>query len=191
MIGDLDSPRLVPPVHEGDHVLGPETAPVTFVEYGDYECPFCGAAQASVREVLSSGGDSIRFAFRHFPLSEVHPHARLAAEAAEAAAAQGRFWQMHEVLFANQQALMPADLLKYAAAIGLEIDRFAADLEGHRYALVVREHFLSGLRSGVNGTPTFFVNGVRHNGAYDAESLLDAVARAGAPVRGALGSPLP
>jgi Na+:H+ antiporter, NhaA family len=181
VIGDLDTPRLVPPVHEGDHVLGHATAPVTLVEYGDYECPFCGAAQASVQEVLRSGGDSIRFAFRHFPLSEVHPHARLAAEAAEAAAAQGRFWQMHEVLFANQQALMPTDLLTYAAAIGLDMGQFAADLEGHRYASVVREHFLSGLRSGVNGTPTFFVNGFRHNGAYDAESLLNAVARESAP----------
>ena len=181
MIGELDTPRLVPPVHEGDHVLGHATAPVTLVEYGDYECPFCGAAQANVREVLRSAGDSIRFAFRHFPLSEVHPHARLAAEAAEAAAAQGRFWQMHELLFANQKALMPTDLLTYAAAIGLDMGQFAADLEGHRYASVVREQFLSGLRSGVNGTPTFFVNGFRHNGAYDVESLLNAVARDGAP----------
>jgi protein-disulfide isomerase len=114
-------------------------------------------------------------------LSEVHPHARLAAEAAEAAAAQGRFWQMHELLFANQKALMPTDLLTYAAAIGLDMGQFAADLEGHRYASVVREQFLSGLRSGVNGTPTFFVNGFRHNGAYDVESLLNAVARDGAP----------
>ena len=176
MIGDLDIPRLVPPVHEGDHMVGHAPAPVTLVEYGDYECPFCAAAQPNVREVLRSGGDSICFAFRHFPLSEVHPRARLAAEAAEAAAAQGRFWQMHELLFANQQALMPADLLTYAAAIRLDIDRFAADLEGHRYAPAVREHFLSGLRSGVNGTPTFFVNGLRHNGAYDLESLLNAVA---------------
>jgi protein-disulfide isomerase len=181
VIGDLDTPRLVPPVHEGDHILGHAPAPVTLVEYGDYECPFCAAAQANVREVLRSGGDSICFAFRHFPLSEVHPHARLAAEAAEAAAAQGRFWQMHELLFANQQALMAADLLTYAAAIGLDIDQFAADLEEHRYASVVREHFLSGLRSGVNGTPTFFVNGLRHNGAYDLESLRKAVALASAP----------
>jgi protein-disulfide isomerase len=181
MIGDLDTPRLVPPVHDGDHTLGRPSAPVTLVEYGDYECPFCAAAHLNVREVLRLGGDAIRFAFRHFPLSEIHPHAELAAEAAEAAGAQGRFWQMHELLFANQQALLPADLLTYAAAIGLDIADFAADLELHRHASVVHEHFLSGLRSGVNGTPTFFVNGLRHNGGYDLQSLLNAVALAGAP----------
>jgi protein-disulfide isomerase len=181
MIGDLDTPRLVPPVHDGDHTLGPASAPVTLVEYGDYECPFCAAAQANVREVLRLGGDSIRFAFRHFPLSQIHPHAPLAAEAAEAAGAQGQFWQMHELLFANQHALMPADLLAYAAAIGLDLAHFAADLEQHRYTSVVREHFLSGLRSGVNGTPTFFVNGLRHNGGYDLPSLLNAVALAATP----------
>jgi protein-disulfide isomerase len=181
MIGDLDTPRLVPPIHAGDHTLGPDDAPVTLVEYGDYECPFCGAAQPTVREVLRIGGDRLRFAFRHFPLGEVHPHARLAAEAAEAAGAQGRFWQMHELLFANQQALTPADLLSYAAAIGLDVARFTADLEQHAYAPVVREHFLSGLRSGVNGTPTFFVNGLRHDGGYDLRSLLEAVVLAGTP----------
>jgi protein-disulfide isomerase len=181
MMGDLDTPRLVPPVHDGDHTLGRASAPVTLVEYGDYECPFCGAAQPNVREVLRLGGDNVRFAFRHFPLSQVHPHAQLAAEAAHAAGAQGRFWQMHELLFATQQALMPADLLTYAAALGLDVARFTADLEQHRYAFVVREHFLSGLRSGVNGTPTFFVNGLRHNGGYDLESLLNAVVLAGTP----------
>jgi protein-disulfide isomerase len=181
MIGDVDTPRLVPPVHDGDHTLGPASAPVTLVEYGDYECPFCGAAQPSVREVLRIAGESIRFAFRHFPLSEVHPHAKLAAEAAEAAGAQGRFWQMHELLFANQHALMPAHLLTYAAAIRIDVARFTADLEQHRYSAVVREHFLSGLRSGVNGTPAFFVNGLRHDGGYDVQSLLSAVALAGAP----------
>jgi protein-disulfide isomerase len=182
MIDDIDTPRLVPPIHDGDHTLGPASAPVTLVEYGDYECPFCGAAQPNVREVLSIAGDNIRFAFRHFPLSEIHPHARLASEAAEAAGAQGQFWRMHEVLFANQQALGPADLLTYAAALGLDIAQFTEDLEQHRYAPVVREHFLSGLRSGVNGTPAFFVNGLRHNGGYDLESLLSAVVLAGAPV---------
>jgi protein-disulfide isomerase len=181
MIGDLDTPRLVPPVHDGDHTLGPASAPVTFVEYGDYECPFCGAAQPTVQEMLRSGGDRIRFAFRHFPLSDVHPHARLAAEAAEAAGAQGRFWRMHEVLFANQRALTAADLLSYAAAIGLDVARFTAELERHVPASVVREHFMSGLRSGVNGTPTFFVNGLRHDGGDDLQSLLGAVALAGAP----------
>jgi protein-disulfide isomerase len=180
VIGDLDTPRLVPPVHDNDHTLGRASAPVTLAEYGDYECPFCGAAHRNVREVLRLGGDSIRFAYRHFPLS-IHPHAELAAEAAEAAGAQGRFWQMHDVLFTNQQALSPADLLTYAAAIRLDIADFTADLEQHRYTSVVREHFLSGLRSGVNGTPTFFVNGLRHHGGYDLQSLLNAVALAGTP----------
>ena len=133
-----------------------------------------------MKEVLRVAGDSILFAFRHFPLSEIHPHAALAAEAAEAAGAQGRFWEMHDLLFANQQALTAPDLLRYAGSIGLDLARFAADLEEHRYARVVREHFASGLRSGVNGTPTFFVNGLRHDGAYDLRSLLAAVALAGA-----------
>jgi protein-disulfide isomerase len=177
---DVATPRLTPPVHDGDHTLGPASAPVTLVEYGDYECPFCGAAQPSVREVLRLAGDGIRFAFRHFPLSNIHPHAMLAAEAAEAAAAQARFWQMHEMLFAHQQALAPADLLRYAAAIGLDVERFTDDLEQHRYTPVVREHFLSGLKSGVNGTPSFFVNGARHDGGYDLQSLLNAVALAAA-----------
>jgi protein-disulfide isomerase len=181
MIADPDTPQLIPPVHEGDHTLGPASAPVTLVEYGDYECPFCGAAQPSVREVLRIAGDSILFAFRHFPLSEIHPHATLAAEAAEAAGAQGRFWQMHELLFANQHALTPANLVTYAAVIGCDVDQFTADLEEHRFSAVVREHFLSGLRSGVNGTPTFFVNGVRHEGGYDVPSLLNSITLAGAP----------
>lgn len=181
MIGDLATPVLVPPVHDGDHTLGPASAPVTLVEFGDYECPFCGAAQQSVREVLRVGGNRIRFAFRHFPLGEIHPHAKLAAEAAEAAGAQGRFWEMHELLFANQRALRPGDLLQHAAAVGLDLTRFAAELEQHRHAAAVRQHFLSGLRSGVNGTPSFFVNDVRHDGGYDVESLLSAVAFAGEP----------
>jgi protein-disulfide isomerase len=178
---DADIPRLVPPLDEGDHTLGPEAAPVTLVEYGDYECPFCGAAQPNVKAVLRIAGDRILFAFRHFPLSEIHPHAALAAEAAEAAGAQGQFWRMHDLLFANQRALEAPDLLRYADAIGLELARFAADLEEHRYRRVVREHFVSGLRSGVNGTPTFFVNGLRHDGGYDVQSLLSGVALAGAP----------
>jgi protein-disulfide isomerase len=182
MIGDTDAPRLVPPVHEGDHTVGPASAPVTLVEYGDYECPFCGAAQPNVREVLHRSGNGIRFVFRHFPLTRIHPHAGLAAEAAEAAAAQGRFWQMHQLLFANQTALTPPDLVTYATALGLDTAQFVADLEEHRYAPVVREHFMGGLRSGVNGTPTFFVNGLRHDGGFDVGSLLNAVALAGAPV---------
>ena len=171
----LERPRLTVPVSERDHVLGPATAPVTFVEYGDYECPFCGAAHRSVEQVLQVMGNDLRFAFRHFPLSQIHPHAYQAAEAAEAAGAQGRFWEMHELLFENQDRLGLRDLIGYAGALGLDLERFVTDLRGHAHAGRLREDFLSGVRSGVNGTPTFFVNGLRHDGGYDVEVLLEAL----------------
>jgi protein-disulfide isomerase len=120
-------------------------------------------------------GDELRFAFRHFPLSQIHLHAYQAAEAAEAAGAQGSFWEMHDMLFENQSRLSTQDLLAYAAALGLELEPFAEDLAEHRHAPKIRDDFLSGVRSGVNGTPTFFINGVRHNGGYDLASLLEAV----------------
>jgi protein-disulfide isomerase len=168
-------PRLTVPVNERDHVVGPETAPVTMVEYGDYECPFCGAAHPIVKALQKALGDNLRFAFRHFPLSQIHPHSFQAAEAAEAAGAQGHFWEMHDMIFEHQDRLSTQDLLAYASAIGLALERFAEDLAEHRHASKVRENFLSGVRSGVNGTPTFFVNGVRHDGGYDLQSLLGAV----------------
>jgi protein-disulfide isomerase len=120
-------------------------------------------------------GDDLRFAYRHFPLSQIHPHAYQAAEAAEAAGAQGRFWEMHDLLFANQDRLGLRDLIGYAAALDLDLERFVTDLRGHAYAGRLREDFLSGVRSGVNGTPTFFVNGMRHDGGYDLEALLEAL----------------
>jgi protein-disulfide isomerase len=120
-------------------------------------------------------GDELRFAYRHFPLTQIHPHAQQAAEAAEAAAVQGRFWELHDLLFTHQDRLTLQDLLGYAAALGLDVQRYALELENHVHAPRVREDFLSGVRSGVNGTPTFFVNGVRHNGGYDLESLLEAL----------------
>jgi protein-disulfide isomerase len=171
----LDRPRLTVPVSERDHVIGRETAPVTLLEYGDYECPYCAAAQPNVKQALSALGDDVRFAYRHFPLAQIHPHAALAAEAAEAAGAQGRFWEMHELLFANQQRLGPRDLLVDAERLGLDLNRFARDLDEHTFRPKVREDFMSGVRSGVNGTPTFFVNGVRHNGGYSAEELVEAI----------------
>jgi protein-disulfide isomerase len=171
----LERPRLTVPVSERDHVLGPATAPVTLVEYGDYECPFCGAAHRSVERVLQVMGNDLRFAFRHFPLSQIHPHAYQAAEAAEAAGAQGRFWEMHDLLFENQDRLGLRDLIGYAGALGLDLERFVTDLRGHAHAGRLREDFLSGVRSGVNGTPTFFVNGLRHDGGYDVEVLLEAL----------------
>jgi protein-disulfide isomerase len=171
----LHQPRLAAPVSERDHVIGPATAPVTLVEYGDYECPYCGAAHGSVKQILGALGDGVRFVFRNFPLSQIHPHAFQAANAAEAAGAQGDFWGMHDLLFENQRHLDTQSLLAYARALGLDLQRFGADLTQQTYATRVREDFLSGVRSGVNGTPTFFVNGVRHNGGYDPDSLLEAV----------------
>jgi protein-disulfide isomerase len=171
----LPPPRLTVPLNERDHVIGPETAPVTIVEYGDYECPYCGAAHPNVKALQKSLGDNLRFAYRHFPLSQIHLHSFQAAEAAEAAGAQGHFWEMHDVLFEHQNRLGTQDLLAYASALGLEPEPFAEDLVEHRHARRIREDFLSGVRSGVNGTPTFFVNGVRHDGGYDLRSLLEAV----------------
>ena len=166
---------LTVPVSERDHIQGPETAPVTLVEYGDFECPYCGAAHEVIREIQNRLGDEMRFVFRHFPLTNVHPHAEHAAEAAEAAGAQGSFWEMHDTLFENQQALDDAHLRAYARALNLDLPRFENELVTHAFRSRVREDFMSGVLSGVNGTPTFFINGVRHNGGYDLESLLAAV----------------
>ena len=168
----FERPRLTVPVGERDHVLGPATARVTLVEYGDYECPYCGAAQASVEQVRQVLGNELRFVFRHFPLSQIHPHAY---QAAEAAGAQGRFWEMHHLLFTNQDRLGLRDLIGYPGALSLDVERFVTDLRSHAHAGRLREDFLSGVRSGVNGTPTFFVNGIRHDGGYDAEALLEAL----------------
>jgi protein-disulfide isomerase len=167
--------QLTPPLSDEDHVAGPEDAPVTLVEYGDYECPHCGRAHPIVRQVQKAMGENLRFAFRHFPLREIHPHAERAAEAAEAAGAQGKFWPMHDLIFTNQDALEGADLLGYASALGLDGDRFAAELESGVHADRVRRDFRSGVRSGVNGTPTFFINGVRFEAPWDLPTLLAAV----------------
>jgi protein-disulfide isomerase len=174
----LDRPRLTVPVSARDHVRGPATAPVTLVEYGDFECPFCGAAHNSVNQVMQIIGDRMRFAYRHFPLTQIHPHAQQAAEAAEAAGTQDRFWEMHDLLFEHQDRLGTQYLLAYAAALKLDVERFALELDTHVHVPRIREDFLSGVRSGVNGTPTFFVNGIRHDGGYDLESLLTAVSAA-------------
>ena len=167
---------LVLPVStDRDHIQGPADAPVTLVEYGDYECPYCGAAYPIIKDVQAQIGDRLRFVFRNFPITTSHPRAEQAAEAAEAAAAQGGFWPMHDLLYENQQKLQDDDLRGYAARLGLDLDRFDSDLTRHVHATRVREDFMSGVRSGVNGTPTFYVNGVRHDGAYDTESLLAAL----------------
>jgi protein-disulfide isomerase len=161
-----------------DHIRGPLDAPVTLVEYGDYECPYCGAAHGIVNAVQARMANRLCFVYRHFPLTTLHPHAQLAAEAAEAAGAQKEFWAMHDVLFENQQQLDPPYLLAYAEALGLDTGRFSAELAEHVHAPKVREDFMSGVRSGVNGTPTFFINGVRHDGSWDAPALLAALQRA-------------
>jgi protein-disulfide isomerase len=171
----LDRPRLTVPTGGRDHILGPPNPLATLLEYGDYECPYCRAAHASLKRFLQATAGEVAFAYRHFPLTQVHPHAQQAAEAAEAAGAQGRFWQMHDLLFENQDRLTMSDLVRYAAELELDVERFVAELEARTYAQRVREDFLSGVRSGVNGTPTFFVNGIRHNGGYDPESLLAAL----------------
>jgi protein-disulfide isomerase len=157
---------LTPAVSAQDHVAGHDDAPVTLVEYGDYQCPYCGMAHPIVKAAQHELGSHLRFVYRHFPLAEIHPHARLAAQAAEAAAAQGRFWEMHDMLFEHQNALEAEDLVGYAKSLGLDTGRFARELEAGTYAKRVRDDFRSGARSGVNGTPTFFVNGVRYDGSW-------------------------
>ena len=172
--------RLSTPVGGRDHSYGPAHAPVTLVEYGDFECPHCGSAYPIVKALRERLGLALRFAFRHFPIVELHPHAQLAAEAAEAAAAQGRFWMMHDLLFENQRALGPAALDRYARALELDMGRFADAVNQHMFAARIHADVETGVASGVEGTPTFFINGVRHEGPYDFASLL-AAAGAAAP----------
>ena len=162
-------------VGEDDHVQGPADAPVTLVEYGDFECPHCADAHEIVREAQARLGGRFRFVFRHFPLTQVHPHAAAAAEAAEAAAAQGKFWEMHDTLFENQENLSDSALLGYAADIGLDEEQFADDLENETYREKIEADFLSGAESGVNGTPTFFINGVRYDGNWRSEDFFEAL----------------
>ena len=167
--------QLAVPVNAQDHSRGPKDAPITLVEYGDFECPHCGQAHYQLQELEKAIGESMRLVFREFPLTTVHPHAAQAAEAAESAGAQRKFWPMHDMLFENQDALKAEDLLQYAAAIELDVEQFARDLSQARFEPRVREHFMGGVRSGVNGTPTFFINGVRHDGGFDYQSLLEAI----------------
>jgi protein-disulfide isomerase len=168
--------ELTPPVSAQDHASGPDDAPVTLVEYGDFECPYCGMAHPIVQAAQRDLGTQLRFVFRHFPLAEAHPHARLAAQAAEAAGVQGRFWEMHDMLFEHQNALDVADLVGYAESLGLDSAQFARDLESGTYAKKARDDFRSGVRSGVNGTPTFFVNGTRYDGSWaNGEAFIKAL----------------
>jgi protein-disulfide isomerase len=167
--------RDILPNPKRDHIQGPVTAPFKLVEYGDYECPYCGEAYWSLNAVQERLGDELCFAFRNFPLMEVHPHAEHAAEAAEAAGAQDRFWEMHDLLYENQDALEDDDLVQYATSIGLDMPRFIQELESETYLPRIQQDFASGVRAGVRGTPTFFVNGVRHEGDYDPDTLITAL----------------
>jgi protein-disulfide isomerase len=177
-------PRLAAPVDERDHARGPADARSTLVLYGDYECPYTRRALPAVQELRDQLGDRLRFVFRPFPLREIHPHAQMAAEAAEAAAAQGRFWSMHDRLFAHQKELGGAQLGEYAAAIGLDPARFGHELAAHSHAARIEEHVRSGIASGVEGTPTFFVDGLRHDGGYDSASLRAALEASAGTARG-------
>lgn len=170
----------MPVLEDRDHVQGSSDAPMTLVEYGDFECPYCGAAYPIVKEIQRTMGERLRFAFRYFPITTSHPHAEAAAEAAEAAAQQGAFWEMHDHLFENQKRLRDEDLLSYAAVLGLDVERVRRELAEHLHADRVHEDFLSGVRSGVNGTPTFFINGSRHDDSVDLDTLLNALEAAAA-----------
>jgi protein-disulfide isomerase len=167
---------LVIPVGKDDHVLGLPDAPVTLVEYGDYECPACGAAYPMVKVILKRLGAKPRFVFRNMPLSEVHPNAELAAEAAEAAGAQGKFWEMHDALYEHQPELAPNLVMTLAKRLHLDLGRFEDDLVSRRFRDRVKRDFMGGIRSGVNGTPTFFVDGDRYDGPL-TEPALEAALR--------------
>lgn len=166
------------PVNEHDHVVGPADAPVTLVEYGDYQCPHCQAAWPQVELVLRHFGQDLRYAYRHFPISTVHPLAKPAAEVAEFAGAHGLFWEMHSAIYANGDRLSGATLFALASQLGLDVAELRQALAQGAYAPKVETDFLSGVRSGVNGTPCFFVNGERHDGSYAAPTLIAAIAAA-------------
>jgi len=167
--------KLKVPVGQADHVLGEEDAPVTLVEYGDYECPHCGHAHPIINAVRKHFGKQLRFVFRNFPLTQIHPHAEMAAEAAEFAGANDRFWEMHDAIFENQQRLEASFLVQLAGKLGLPSDDLIGALEKHQYLPRIKEDFMGGVRSGVNGTPTFFINGERCEGSWEFEDLVEAI----------------
>jgi protein-disulfide isomerase len=167
--------RLTTPVTQDDHVQGPAEATITLLQYGDYECPYTRLSRRSIQVLQREYPESLRFVFRHFPLAEIHPHARIAAEAAEAAGAQGDFWTMHEYLFEHQKALEDPDLHQYAIDLGLEPDQFDRDRTSPEVRLRIERDLATGESSGVQGTPTFYINGVRHDGPYDVDSLRSAL----------------
>jgi protein-disulfide isomerase len=169
---------LTPPVGEHDHIEGENAAQITLLEYGDYQCPYCGMAYPVVKRVQKHFGAKLKFVFRNFPLNDMHPHAELAAESAEAASAQGKFWEMHDAIYENQEQLGPNLIAELGRQLGLDSTKLDEDVESRKYKDYVRQDFMSGVRSGVNGTPTFFINGVRFDGSPDRDSLVDAIDKA-------------
>jgi protein-disulfide isomerase len=167
--------KLTVPVNNKDHMQGSARAPVTLVEYGDYECPYCGEAYYIVKKLQTDMGDQMRFVFRNFPLSQIHPHAVVAALAAEAAGAQGKFWEMHDMIYEHQEDLEEQNLISFAYVLRLDIDQFIHDMNSDEVQQKVHDDFWGGIRSGVNGTPTFFIQGKRHNGSYSYGQLRQAI----------------
>lgn len=171
-----DSAELIQPVDETDHTHGPADAPVTVVQYGDYECPYCGRAYPVIKAVQEKMGARLLFVFRNFPLKQMHPHAMRAAEAAEAAGAQGQFWEMHDFLYEHQDALEDDDLRRYAKDLGLDTTEFERSVfEEHLHSQQIKKDFKSGIHSGVNGTPTFFINGIRYDGPLTEDDLSTSI----------------
>jgi protein-disulfide isomerase len=166
---------LAVPVSERDHARGAADAPVTLVEYGDFECPYCERAYPIVKRLLAEMPGVLRVVFRHFPQNTIHANASVAAQAAEAAAAQGKFWEMHDILYEHQDELGEIEIVHFALRVGLEVYKFQADLAGEVYAKRVRADFRGGVRSGVHGTPAFFINGVRYEGKLEYEAMMNAV----------------
>jgi protein-disulfide isomerase len=163
------------PVSPEDHIQGNDDAPLTLLEYGDYECPYCGMAYPIVKRLQKELGDRLRFVFRNFPLVDAHPHSGIAALTAEFAATKGKFWEMHDLLYENQQALELSDLLSYAKTLGLSTSELQTAIENEAYAERIQNDFMGGVRSGVNGTPSFFINGNRFNGSFEYDNLLRAL----------------
>jgi protein-disulfide isomerase len=171
----MEESTLTPAVSSRDHAQGPENAPVTLVEFGDYQCPYCGAAYPVVKKLQRTLGKKLRFVFRNFPLTQAHPYALAAAETAEAAALQGKFWEMHDLIYEHQAELEPDILIGWAAEVGLDIGKFEAAIQKGEVTRRIKDDRMSGISSGVNGTPCFFINGARYDGAADYESLLAAL----------------
>ena len=177
-----DSATLTPPVSARDHIQGRDDAPLTLVEYADYQCPYCGEAHPVIKRLQKSLGKKLRFVFRNFPLTRAHPYALLAAQAAEAAGLQGKFWEMHDLIFENQEQLQPEALPAWAHKIGLDVNQFAKAVSERKVTIRIEEDYASGQESGVDGTPSFFINGTRYEGEDDYDSLRAALNAEGGTV---------